>query len=179
MSSVESSRWLLADDETDVEVAAGAEGVAETDVIDATVAGDNDDSCRVMADTIRLLLLPRTRLFRAASLAGDNHSAIDLDVFFLRFTLCLTLFCSSSRSAQGLDGRGRGSRRAIVPNHGRRCRGQICDEYRRVCKCSCFAENDACHRSVSRDLQCFCQFVTCEARLVTCATFRQRPSQGC
>ena len=48
-----------------------------------------DDSCFMMADTIRLLLLPRTRLFRAASLAGDDH------VSLLGARLCpMLLVCS-------------------------------------------------------------------------------------
>jgi len=80
LSSVESSRWLPTDDEAD------AEGAAETDVIDSAASDDNDDSCRVMADTLRLLLLPRTRLFRAASLAGYDDASIST-CFFSRFAL--------------------------------------------------------------------------------------------
>jgi hypothetical protein len=51
-----------------------------------------DDSCFVMADTIRLLLLPRTRLFRAASLAGNDH------VSPLGARLCLMLLVCSVHS---------------------------------------------------------------------------------
>jgi hypothetical protein len=43
----------------------------------------------MMADTIRLLLLPRTRLFRAASLAGDDR------VSPLGARLCLMLWVCS------------------------------------------------------------------------------------
>jgi hypothetical protein len=57
--SVEASRWLPPDADDGIDTDADAD------------AGTDDDSCRVMAHTIRQLLLPRTRLFRATSLAGD------------------------------------------------------------------------------------------------------------
>jgi hypothetical protein len=60
-----------------------------------------DDSCFMMADTIRLLLLPRTRLFRAASLAGDDHvsplgarlCSMLLACCVQGFLLCISLYC--------------------------------------------------------------------------------------
>ena len=61
---MEASRWLPPD--ADDEAVADADADADAD------AGTDDDSCRVMAHTLRQLLLPRTRLFRATSLAGDN-----------------------------------------------------------------------------------------------------------
>jgi hypothetical protein len=69
--SVEASRWLSAD--VDVNDAARADdGTAGDDA-----NSDSDaDSCCVMADTIRLLLLPRSRLCRAASLAGDRDALL-------------------------------------------------------------------------------------------------------
>lgn len=108
MSSVESSRWLPADDEAD------AEGAAETDVIDSADADDNDDSCRVMADTICLLLLPRTRLFRAASLAGYDDASISTCFFRdLRFD------CNSCVSVRAQPRGWRGGGEGLV---GRLCR---------------------------------------------------------
>jgi hypothetical protein len=63
--AVEASRWLPFDAETDASPSA-----ADNDDDDAA-----DDACLMIADTIRLLLLPRTRLFRAASLAGEPIAA--------------------------------------------------------------------------------------------------------
>jgi hypothetical protein len=70
--TVEASRWLPFDAEAD----ASAPPADDIDEDDAA-----DDACFMMADTIRLLLHPRTRLFRAASLAGEPVQRIGVMLF--------------------------------------------------------------------------------------------------